>query len=121
MPFNRGNMDPVKNVASFILAQKTSAETASKPTPAPKRVKQGGEGSMEYEKEVIEIHRVFQENLKIDNFKLNFSVDKETRTIVVRVIDDETGEVIREIPPPELLAIAKEMEKLKGILFDGNM
>ena len=42
MPFNRGNMDPVKNVASFILAQKTSAETASKPTPAPKRVKRGG-------------------------------------------------------------------------------
>ena len=114
-------MDPDKNVASIISAQKTSVETTSKPTPPPKRVKQEGEESKEYDKEVIEIHRVLQENLKIDNFKLNFSVDKETRTIVVRVIDDETGEVIREIPPSEILAIAEEMEKLKGILFNGNM
>ena len=121
MPFNRGNMDPVKNVASFISAQKTSVETTSKPTPAPKRVKQGGEKSREYEKEMTEIHRVLKENLKIDNFKLNFSIDRETRTVVVRVIDKETGEVIREVPPSEILAIAKEMEKMRGILFNGNM
>jgi flagellar protein FlaG len=114
-------MDPDKNVASIITAQKTSVETTSKPTPPPKRVKQGGEESKEYDKEVIEIHRVLQENLKIDNFKLNFSIDRETRTVVVRVIDGETGEVIREIPPSEILAIAEEMEKLKGILFNGNM
>ena len=114
-------MNPIEKVASFISAQKTSAETTSKPTPPPKRVKQGGEESKGYEKEVIEIHRVLQENLKIDNSKLNFSVDKETRTIVVRVIDDKTGEVIREIPPSEILAIAKEMEKLQGLLFNGNM
>ncbi len=114
-------MDTSQKVASFISGQKLSAETTSKPTPAPKRVKQEGEESKEYDKEVREIHRVLQENLKIDNFKLNFSVDKETRTVVVRVIDEETGEVIREIPPPELLAIAQELEKLKGILFNGNM
>jgi flagellar protein FlaG len=114
-------MDPDKNVASIITAQKTSVETTSKPTPPPKRVKQEGEESKEFNKEVIEIHRLLQENLKIDNFKLNFSVDKETQTIVVRVIDDKTGEVIREIPPSEILAIAEEMEKLKGILFNGNM
>ena len=117
-------MDPVKNVASFISAQKTSVETTSKPTLPPKRVKQenqGGEESKEFNKEMVEIHRVLQENLKIDNFKLNFSIDKETQTIVVSVIDKETGEVIREIPPSELLAIAREMEKLKGILFNGNM
>jgi flagellar protein FlaG len=114
-------MDPDKNVASIITAQKTSVETTSKPTPPPKRVKQEGEESKEFNKEVIEIHRVLQENLKIDNFKLNFSIDRETRTVVVRVIDGETGEVIREIPPSEILAIAEEMEKLKGILFNGNM
>jgi len=113
-------MDPIEKVASFISAQKTSAKTASKPTPAPMRVKQGGEGS-EYEKEMIEIHRVLQENLKIDNFKLSFSIDKETQTIVVRVTDEKTGEVIREIPPPELLAMGKEMEKLQGLLFNRNM
>jgi flagellar protein FlaG len=114
-------MNPIEKVASFISAQKTSAETASKPTPPPKRVKQGGGGSMEYEKEMIEIHRVLQENLKIDNFKLSFSIDKETQTIVVRLTDEKTGEVIREIPPPELLAMGKEMEKLQGLLFNRNM
>ncbi len=46
-----------------------------------------------------------------------FSVDKETRQIVARIVD-ENNEVIRQIPPEELLKVAARIRKLEGILFD---
>ena len=49
--------------------------------------------------------------------KLEFSVDKETDDIVVKVLDKESGEVIRQIPSEELLNIAKALDKLQGLLF----
>jgi hypothetical protein len=33
-------------------------------------------------------------------------------------INAQTGKVIREIPPPELLALAKSMKEMEGVLFD---
>jgi len=37
---------------------------------------------------------------------------------VVKVINKETGKVIRQIPPEEMLKIAKRMEEMSGILLD---
>ena len=35
---------------------------------------------------------------------------------VVRVIDKQTGEVIRQMPSKELLEIAKSLDRLQGLL-----
>ncbi|MFT3851024.1 MAG: flagellar protein FlaG [Propionivibrio sp.] len=48
---------------------------------------------------------------------LNFSIDKETGRTVVKVIDRATDEVIKQIPAEEMLAIAKAIDKLKGLLI----
>lgn len=48
---------------------------------------------------------------------LNFSIDKETGRTVVKVIDRATDEVIKQIPAEEMLAIAKVIDKLKGLLI----
>jgi flagellar protein FlaG len=45
-------------------------------------------------------------------------VDKETEEIVVKVIDKETKEVIRQIPPEYLLKIAKYLDEIAGILYN---
>ena len=34
------------------------------------------------------------------------------------MINKETGKVIRQIPPEEMLKIAKRMEEMSGILLD---
>lgn len=47
---------------------------------------------------------------------LEFSVDKDAKVVVVKVVDRQTEEVIRQIPSEEVLQIAKAMEKLKGLL-----
>lgn len=48
---------------------------------------------------------------------LQFTVDEETGTNVVRVIDNESKEIIRQMPTEEMLAIAKALDKLQGLLI----
>lgn len=50
------------------------------------------------------------------NNSLHFSIDKETGTTVVKVIDTETQEMIKQIPSEEMLALAKALDQLKGLL-----
>ncbi len=48
---------------------------------------------------------------------LHFSVDEESGETVVRVVDTETQEVIRQIPSEELLAIADRLRSSAGVLL----
>lgn len=48
---------------------------------------------------------------------LQFTVDEATQMNVVKVVDVETKDVIRQIPSEEVLAIAKALDKLQGLLF----
>jgi len=41
---------------------------------------------------------------------LEFSVDSDTKRTVVKVVDQSTKEVLRQIPTPEALEIAKALE-----------
>ncbi len=59
-----------------------------------------------------------QEELEKLNVRLVFNVDEETKEIVVKVVDPKTNEVIRQIPPEELLEIRKKLDEIVGILFD---
>lgn len=49
---------------------------------------------------------------------LHFSVDEESGETLVRVLDPESGEVIRQIPSEEVLSIARSLEKAQGLLFN---
>lgn len=60
---------------------------------------------------------------------INFRIDEETDKFVVTVTDQESGEVIRQIPNEEMLAISKNLAEaqnrnfgkvLKGLLFQGD-
>ena len=51
------------------------------------------------------------------NSSLEFSVDEDTGTSVVKIMDKETKELIRQIPSEEMLAIAKALDTIKGLLF----
>ncbi len=48
---------------------------------------------------------------------LQFSVDEESGETVVKVVDSETKEVIRQIPSEELLAIANRLRSTAGVLL----
>src|SRR5687768_15893350 len=48
---------------------------------------------------------------------IRFTVDDETGRTVVRILDTETGQVIRQIPSEEMLAISQSLERLQGLLL----
>lgn len=45
---------------------------------------------------------------------LEFELSEATSRIITRVIDRESGEVIREIPAEEVVKIAQRLEELQG-------
>lgn len=48
---------------------------------------------------------------------LQFSIDGSSGEVVARVTDSKTGELIRQIPSKEALAIAQDLDQLKGLLL----
>jgi len=57
------------------------------------------------------------EPIEIDSNRARFRVDKESNRIIAQVIG-ENNEVIREIPPEELLQFNARFRRLQGLLFD---
>ena len=47
---------------------------------------------------------------------LEFSIDKDTHTQVIKVIDRKSGNVVRQIPPEEVLNFLRQFEKFKGLI-----
>lgn len=72
--------------------------------PSPQQVKQAAES----------INRV----VKQSSSSLEFSFDASSRKLVVRMVDTETGELIRQVPSDVVLAIAESIEQYqKGLLL----
>ena len=49
---------------------------------------------------------------------LEMSVHEKTHQILVKVLNKETGELIREIPPEKTLDLVAKMMEIAGILVD---
>lgn len=56
--------------------------------------------------------------LKSHNTKCEFSYHEETRRVTIKVMDKDTEEVIREIPPEKTLEMIEKMWELAGLLID---
>jgi flagellar protein FlaG len=52
------------------------------------------------------------------NRKLEFSIDDNTKQRVVRLVDMETGDLIRQFPSEEMLSISEAIDKIQqGLLL----
>ncbi|MCG8540266.1 MAG: flagellar protein FlaG [Clostridia bacterium] len=50
--------------------------------------------------------------------KFEFSINEETNDVIIRVINKETDEVIREIPSEKILDMVAKMMELAGLFID---
>lgn len=57
-------------------------------------------------------------NRKMEHTRCEYSYHKETKRVSIKVINDETDEVIREIPPEKSLKMLQKMWEMAGILVD---
>ena len=50
--------------------------------------------------------------------RLSFSLNEKLGQVVVKVIDNDTDKVVREIPPTELQHVYERIREVMGLLFD---
>ena len=84
----------------------------------PQKAVDRGEASEETQKKIERIAEAMNSFVKSTQRDLDITVHKETGRMVVKVLSHETGEVIREIPPEELLDLASKMEEMAGALLN---
>ena len=51
-------------------------------------------------------------------YSVRFERDSGSSELIVKIVDSETDEVIRQIPQEELLELSKHLEELNGNLVD---
>ena len=59
-------------------------------------------------------------SLSTMNHALEFTVDPDTRVVVVRLIDRQDNRVLRQVPSPEMLVIAKALDRMQGMLLQSR-
>ncbi len=119
-------------VEPINISQKSLAPGTQKRLPADKAINLKAENVEKSVKEPDSSHVKAPDSSHVDalvkdvqknldfmyNIDLRFSVHKASGQIMVTVIDESTGKVIREIPPSEILNLAAKLDEMRGIIFD---
>ncbi len=70
------------------------------------------------EQQVDNLLKKLNVNTDIINKGIRFEKDNYYDKMIVRVYNRETGDIIKQIPPQDMLEFAKKSEEITGILFD---
>ncbi|MBK7487579.1 MAG: flagellar protein FlaG [Nitrospira sp.] len=89
-------------------AQRPEPETSTTEVKGEVKVK-----GKDLEQALSRVREVFQ---KADS-RLEFSVDPDLDRVVVKVMDGDSGTVIRQIPQQEVIDLAKRLETPTGLLL----
>lgn len=103
------------NAGTKILGSGKASATESTGSPQPSNTAtavQPGKAALEA------IAKQVQQALTTADTGLQFSVDNSTGKTVVKVVHEESGEVIRQIPNEEVMAISRNIGKMQGLLFE---
>jgi flagellar protein FlaG len=74
----------------------------------------------EQNKKLQQVVTELNQMMGMNNTKLSFTVDRASNKMIVRVVDTETQEVIRQIPSEDAVNVAQHIHGLMGILYDAS-
>lgn len=129
-------IESISNVGGNLGASETAARTAPIETTSTKAVKETGKvvepvlpgekrddaqtkGKKEHQPSEATINdAVSSANRRMERTRCEYSYHEETNRISIKVLDADTDEVIREIPPEKSLDMLQKMWEMAGILVD---
>lgn len=115
-PYSRGAYSSSEKAAPAPQNQ-AAATTGANVSNLARMVKQGYNLSIAEEQIVKAIERAVKA-LEGPSTMFEMKVHEATNAIVVKVLNKETGEIIREIPPEKTLDLVAKMMEFAGILID---
>lgn len=112
--------DPETQVQQAKQGQQPNSPTPEKQntavaTPVQKQEEQETAVSRETLEEAIQ---QLNHAVSLLNHRLKFSIDSDSRRLMAQVIDNETNEVIREIPPERVMNFVHRFQEFLGLLLD---
>ncbi|MFZ5968970.1 MAG: flagellar protein FlaG [Bacillota bacterium] len=81
-------------------------------------VETASEGRLSTEKEFIKAIEKANKDVVMDHTSLKFSIHEGTKQIMVKIVDSETQEVVKEIPPEKILDMVAYMIENTGLFVD---
>ena len=106
--------------AAKALAPTELVRVAGEPAPPPPVEAPKPVSTAEIVARLEEIAAKANASFRHSETHLQFEVGSSTGRIIVRIIDTETEEIIRTIPPEELVRISDRLSQLRGLLFDAQ-
>ena len=126
MPVESLSVSPIQTTSAFDAAgHRSNPSSAGAREIAPLRLP--GAKSVETTPAVPDVNdhqplekaiQAIDEVVKAANLSLDFSRDDETGAIVIKLIDQKTGEAVQQIPSDARLHLAAALSKLQGQLFN---
>jgi len=68
--------------------------------------------------DILNVIDKLNSSLENVNEKVSFSYHEENKRIIIKVIDRETNEVVREIPPRDIVKLSEHIQEYLGMLVD---
>ncbi len=123
---NYSSTESVKVKRAPVESAHTAAQSVSEASSAAVRtVSESGEatnqnrGNKEHNPSEATIDdAVKSANRRMEHTRCEYSYHKETNRVSIKVINEDTDEVIREIPPEKSLDMLQKMWEMAGILVD---
>jgi len=107
MPEQITTSAPVQMVAPLVQKESVIApQPVSKPEQDSSNERQEKRGMPPPE---TRFEKMLQEKLATQNQSVNISVDDLTKRIVVKIVDNETKTVVRQLPSEEMLRISRSL------------
>lgn len=119
MEINPLSRNDAEQMISFLVKEETKSEVNLASSFMSAENHEETEMAEEIEKEDwVWFVRALQDIFRGFNLGITFRVHEETERIIARVIDRETKEVIREIPPEKFLDMIARLQELAGVFID---
>lgn len=123
-------MDSYVNGITKDFDTKSVPKEAAKVSAPKDTVKSGDASEKEGEKDLFKIGKdkepakstidsaISAMNARLPKTHCAYAYDEDTKRITIKVFDDETEELIREVPPEKSLEILKKVWEVAGIIID---
>ena len=94
---------------------------APAPAPAPAPVKASSIDPQDLHRQLEDAVSVLNKQMEHTGTSLSFSVDEALGRSIVKVVNKDSGELVRQIPGEDVVRVARSIESLKGVLYNKSI
>lgn len=109
-----------------VANKKPIAELRVDPVDDIRRIESIGDRGLAIAADTFSIDRIREKVQELEaalpkaSNSLVFSVDEVLNRAVITVVDKKSGEIVRTLPSDEVIRVVHNIERMKGILFEGK-